>query len=98
MLKRREVTFKETTIKETVIHSDISAEDLPDFSSDISKLFAEEMKGQPSEQADLQTQYSAYDRARKHIWPTLRKVVRVGIGFLIPYSVTRFLDLLIEMI
>ena len=88
---------KETTIKETVIHLDIS-EDLSDFSSDISKLFAEEMKGQPSEQADLQTQYSAYDRARKHIWPTLRKVVRVGIGFLIPYSVTRFLDLLIEMI
>ncbi len=94
ILKRKEVTVKETTIKETVIHSDIS-EDLSDFSSDISKLFAEEMKGQP---ADLPTQYNVYYRARKHIWPTLRKVVRAGIGFLIPYSATLFLDLLIEMI
>ena len=84
---------KETTVKETVIYTysrevskqqtqEVSAEDLSDF---------------PTEQVDLQAQYK-HHRARKHIWPTLRKVVRAGINFLIRYSVRLFLDLLIEMI
>ena len=57
---------------------EISAEGLSDFSSDISKLFAEEMKGQPPKQADLPTQYNAYDRARKCIRPALYGICAIG--------------------
>lgn len=77
ILKRKEVTVKETTIKETVIHSDLS-EYLSDFSSDISKLFAEEMKGQSPEQVDLPTQYNIYYHARKCIRPALYGICAIG--------------------
>lgn len=92
ILKRKEVTVKETTIKETVIHSDIS-EDLSDFSRDISKLFVEEMKGQPLKQADLHT--------RKSIWSILYEICFIGFAFA-EFSDTPFgqfiFDLLIEII
>ena len=72
MLKRKKVTFKETIIKKTVDGQEhthvreVSVENLSDF---------------PTEQADLQTQYNVYHRARKHIWTALRKICTRGFAF-----------------
>ena len=97
MLKKEKFKFKETITGKTVDGREYthirevseqqilegSAEDLSDF---------------PTEQADRQTQNNVYDRVRKRIWPTLKKVVRAVINFLIRYSVCLLLDLLNEII
>lgn len=67
--------MKKIIINETVIYTyevskqqalEISAEDLSDF---------------PTEQADLQTQYNVYHRARKYIWPALCGICAIGMAF-----------------